>query len=134
VQSKTTSLYNFTCGIARNNSQITIGYTPTAYNQLYNLINIDDSNVAQLFTAPSYPGDLYQMQVNLWSTTNALIESQYINITTVYGYYLSVPSIVCSIPLDASTYGLIDLQFVVGTVDILPSYINSADNSITSAI
>jgi hypothetical protein len=134
VQATTTTLYTFSCGISRNNSQITIGYTPTVYNQLYNLLNLDNSDATKLFTAPSYPGDHYQMQVNLWSNTNALVESQYVNITTVYGYYLSVPSIVCKIPLDASTAGLIDLQFVVGTVDILPSYINSADNSITSAI
>lgn len=74
------------------------------------------------------------MQVNLWSSANALVESQYINITTVYGYYLQVPNIVFKIPGDGDAKGLFDLQFVVGISDILPSYENSASNSITSAI
>lgn len=38
------------------------------------------------------------------------------------------------IPLDASQKGLFDLTFTVGTADILPSYINSADYTITSGI
>ena len=57
-----------------------------------------------------------------------------VNITTVYGYYLSVPLISFTIPKDGGAKGLFDLTFTVGTADILPSYINSASNSITSAI
>ena len=134
IQSTTTTYYTFSCALSRNSSQITIGFNPTVYNQLYNLFNIDHSVSSMLFTAPSYPGNHYQMQVNLWSNTNTLVESQYINLTTVYGYYLSVPLITFVIPLDASQKGLFDLTFTVGTVDILPSYINSATYTITSAI
>jgi hypothetical protein len=89
---------------------------------------------SSLFTAPKYPGDHYQMQVNLWSSGNALVEVQNVNITTVYGYYLSVPSITFLIPDDEKAKGLFDLTFVVGSSDILPAYDNSASNSITSAI
>lgn len=136
LQPTTTSLWTFACGVSRTNSQITISYKPSSgtYNQWYNLINLDHSNPSLLFTAPSYPGDHYQMKVNLWSPSNALVESQNINITTVYGYYLSVPSIVFKIPSDGGAKGLFDLTFVVGTSDILPSYVNSVSNSITSAI
>jgi hypothetical protein len=134
IQSTTTTYYSFNCPLTRNNSQITIGFNPTVYNQLYNLFNIDTSNTAMLFTAPKYPGNHYQMQVNLWSSSNALVESQYINLTTVYGYYLSVPLINFIIPLDASQMGLYDVTFTTGTADILPSYINSATYTITSAI
>ena len=74
------------------------------------------------------------MGVNLWGTSNELVESQNINITTVYGYYLSVPAITFDIPKDADQKGLFELTFLVGTSDILPAYDSSASNSITSAI
>ena len=45
-----------------------------------------------------------------------------------------MPSIVFAIPLDGGSKGLFDITYLVGIVDILPSYQNSADNSITSAI
>jgi len=137
IQSRTITRDVFNCPITRNNSQITIGYTiPVSYTyqQLYDLINLDHSNAPQLFISPNFPGDHYRMQVNLWNSAGQLLESQYINLTTVYGYYLAVPTIYFNIPLDASSKGLFDLQFTVGIADILPSYINSADNSVTSAI
>lgn len=134
MQSTTTTKYTFGCAANRNNSQITMAYNPPTYNQLYNLINLDSSSASQLFTAPMYPGNHYQMQVNLWTSGGALVESQYINLTTVYGNYLSVPQIIFSIPMDASAYGIFDFQFTLGTSDILPSYVNSASNAVTSAI
>ena len=54
--------------------------------------------------------------------------------TTVYGYYLSVPDITCKIPKDGGGKGLFDLQFLVGISDLLPAYDNTASNSITSSI
>ena len=36
--------------------------------------------------------------------------------------------------MDAETYGLFEISFTVGSVDVLPSYENSATNRITSAI
>ena len=45
-----------------------------------------------------------------------------------------MPQITFLIPMDGGAYGLFDLTFTVGTADILPSYINSASNSVTSAI
>ena len=74
------------------------------------------------------------MGVHLWGNSNELVEKQKINITTVYGYYLSVPNITFDIPKDADKKGMFELTFLVGTSDILPSYDNSASNSITSAI
>lgn len=75
LQPTTTSLWTFSCSVSRNSSQITIGYTPSGgtYNQGYNLISLDHSDPSLLFTAPAYPGTHYQMQVNLWSNTNALV-------------------------------------------------------------
>jgi hypothetical protein len=134
IQATTTTYSSFSCPLSRNNSQITIGFNPPTYNQLYDIFNLDHSVSSLLFTAPNYPGNHYQMQVNLWSSSNLLVESQYINLTTVYGYYLSVPLITFVIPLDASQFGLFDLTFTTGVADILPSYTNSAAYTITSAI
>jgi len=122
TQTRTSDLQSFNCPVQRNNSQITIGYTPPGYTQLYSLLNLDTSNATQLFTTPPFPGKHYTMRVNLWSNTNALVESQLINITTVFGHYLSVPLITFVIPLDANSKGLFDLSFTVGSADILPSY------------
>jgi len=55
-------------------------------------------------------------------------------LTTVCGFYLSVPDINFLIPNDGNAKGLFDLTFLVGNSDILPAYDNSASNSITSAI
>ena len=74
------------------------------------------------------------MGVHLWGNSNELVEKQNINITTVYGYYLSVPDITFDIPKDADQKGMFELTFLVGVSDILPSYDSSASNSITSAI
>jgi hypothetical protein len=135
VQPTTTQLYPVTCAVSRDSVALTIKFSPSSYTQsLYNLISIDHSSTSLLFTAPPYPGDHYQMQTNLWTSAGALVESQKINITTVYGYYLSVPDIVFSIPKDGGAKGLFDLTFLVGTVDILPGYDNSASNSVTSSI
>jgi hypothetical protein len=72
IQSKTTVYEQFSCSLARNNSRITIAFNPSSYNQQYNLFNIDHSTSSLLFKAPSYPGNHYQMLVNLWTTGNLL--------------------------------------------------------------
>jgi hypothetical protein len=72
----------------------------------YKLITIDTSNSSQLFKSPAYPGDQYQMKVDLYTNTQLLIESQLINITTVYGVLLDYNYINVIIPQDASTTGL----------------------------
>lgn len=81
LQPTTPNLYSVPCTVSRNNSQITILYSPLGgnsnvggnYNQGYNLLNLDNSNQNMLFTSPAYPGNHYQMQVNLWSPANQLV-------------------------------------------------------------
>lgn len=62
-----------TCAATRNNSQVSIKFTPNSYNMNYKLITIDTSNPAQLFTSPQYPGNQYQMKVDLYTNTQKLI-------------------------------------------------------------
>jgi hypothetical protein len=73
LQWRTTQYQTFNCPVTRNNSQITIGYTPPVYDQMYNILNLDDTSSTNLFTTPSFPGNHYQMQVNLWASNNSLV-------------------------------------------------------------
>ena len=108
-----------------------VSYT---FNHNYKLLKIDNRNASRLFTAPQYPGSHYQMKVELYTNTDLLIESQYINLTTVYGKLLTWNDIIVTIPQDASTIGLFEFTFKVGTVDIEPAYESSSTNRIVSAI
>lgn len=109
-------------------------FYPTSYNHNYKLVTIDTSDQSKLFKAPAYPGTHYQMKVNLFTSSDVLLESMYVNITTVYGNLLDYTYMAVRIPLDAGSIGLFEFKFRVGTADILPGYVNSATNKITSKI
>ena len=127
----------FACTATRNNSKVTIRFMPDVsytYNHNYKLIKIDNVDATKLFTAPQYPGNHYQMKVDLYTNTNRLIESQYINLTTVYGKLLSWNDIAIKIPQDAAIVGVFEFTFKVGASDVEPAYESSSINRITSAI
>lgn len=115
---------------------MTIRVLPVSYtfNHNYKLLKIDNKNATRLFTAPQYPGSHYQMKVDLYTSTDLLIESQYINLTSVYGKLLTWNDIIVTIPQDASTIGIFEFTFKVGAVDIEPAYESSSTNRIVSAI
>ena len=115
-------------------SDVIISFQPTSYNHNYKLVTIDSADQSMLFEAPEYPGTHYQMKVDLYSSTNLLMESMMVNLTTVYGELLEYPQIYVLIPQDADSHGLFEFKFRVGTEDILPAYENNANNRITSAI
>lgn len=125
------------CNTDRTNSTFTITYVPASYDHNYKLITLN-TDATKLFTSPAYPGSHYQMGADLYTTlpngTDMMVETTKVNVTTVYGEYLSVPSIVAKIPLDADAYGMFDIQFLVGTKDIPPAYPSTASNTITSQI
>ena len=104
------------------------------YNHNYKLLKIDNKDATKLFTAPQYPGNHYQMKVDLYTNTDRLIESQYINLTTVYGKLLSWNDINIKIPQDADTVGAFEFSFKVGATNVEPAYESSSTNKITSAI
>jgi hypothetical protein len=81
-------------------------FAPTSYNHNYKLVTIDTSDQAKLFKAPAYPGTHYQMKVNLFSSSNLLVESMYVNLTTVYGELLNYTYMSVRIPKDADSLGL----------------------------
>lgn len=125
------------CLIDRTNSTLSITYVPSSYDHNYKLITLNTASVSQLFTSPAYPGTHYQMKADLYTqilSKDVLIETMKVNLTTVFGTYLSVPDIVVKIPMDGSTYGLFDVQFLVGSSDIPPGYPSSTSNTITSQL
>ena len=125
------------CLIDRTNSTLTITYVPSSYDHNYKLITLNTAATNKLFTSPAYPGTHYQMKADLYtqiSSKDVLIETTRVNLTTVFGTYLSVPNIVAKIPLDGSTYGLFDIQFLVGSSSIPPGYPSSTANTITSQL
>lgn len=125
------------CLVDRTNSTVRMTYVPASYDHNYKLITLNINDGSLLFTTPQYPGTHYQMKADLYTTiggNDVMIETSMVNITTVYGTYLSVPDIIAKIPLDADTYGLFDIQFLVGIYDIPPAYPNTASNTITSQI
>lgn len=137
MKEKNSDNFLFGCTATRNNSKVTIRFMPNAgytYNHNYKLLKIDNSDATRLFTAPQYPGTHYQMKVDLYTNTDRLIESQYINLTTVYGKLLSWNDIAIKIPQDADTVGVFEFTFKVGSSDVEPAYESSATNRITSAI
>lgn len=127
----------FGCTTSRNNSKVTVRFLPEvayAYNHNYKLMKIDNKDASKLFTAPQYPGTHYQMKVDLYTNTDKLIESQYVNLTTVYGKLLDWNQIQITIPQDADTLGMFEFTFKVGLADVEPAYESSSTNRITSAI
>lgn len=127
--------YNpISCTTRRVDSDVIIKFVPTYYDHKYELVTIDSTDRSKLFRAPKFPGTHYQMKVDLYSSTNLLMESMMVNLTTVYGELLEYPQIYVIIPMDADAIGLFEFKFRVGEEDILPGYENNADNRITSAI
>lgn len=74
------------------------------------------------------------MKVDLYTSSDILMESMMVNLTTVYGKPLNSSIMSIDIPLDADSIGLFEFLFIVGDTDILPSHQNTASNKITSAI
>ena len=73
------------CSAARLNSEVTIKFVPSTYNHNYKLVSIGHEDPLKLFLSPPYPGNQYQVKVNLFTSADILIESMMVNLTTVYG-------------------------------------------------
>ena len=85
MQEKNDDYNPITCTASRSDSEVSIKFSPTSYNHNYKLVTIDTADQTQLFQAPQYPGTHYQMKVDLYTSTDILMESMMVNLTTVYG-------------------------------------------------
>lgn len=61
------------------------------------IIQLGSISQSNWFTAPSLPGNFYNMTVELYGTVggvpNVLLEKQTLDISPVYGAYFDIPSI-----------------------------------------
>lgn len=109
------------CKQSREAGQTLIKLTPTNYNQEVKIIQLGSKLQSNWFTAPKLPGDFYNMTVELYSTSNVLLEKQTIDISPVYGEYFDIPSIILNNVLETNYQeSVYDLTFVTGSLQIPP--------------
>ena len=73
------------CQLSRSQGQTLVTLVPNNYDNQVKIIQIGTVLQSNWFTAPSLPGDFYNMNVAIYSNTGALIAKQTRNISPVYG-------------------------------------------------
>lgn len=122
------------CKQSREGGQTLIKLTPSNYDQEVKIIQLGSKSSSNWFTAPSLPGDFYNMTVELYSTSNVLLEKQTIDISPVYGEYFDIPSIQLTNILEANFIeSVYDFTFVTGTLQIPPGA-KTTSTSLTSEL
>ncbi|KRW99610.1 hypothetical protein PPERSA_03411 [Pseudocohnilembus persalinus] len=81
------------------------------------IIRITFQQQADLFTAPSLPGDFYNISLSMWSGPT-LVEKTYTNMTSVLGEYLDVAFIVVDPGLDEETLNMFEFIFQTGDYSV----------------
>lgn len=111
----------FNCQLSRSQGQTLVTLVPTNYDNQVKIIQIGTVSQNNWFTAPSLPGDFYNMNVAIYGTNGTLIAKQTRNISPVYGQSLDIPSITISNIQDANIkLSVYDLRFVTGSLQIPP--------------
>lgn len=109
------------CVLSRSNGQTLVTLTPNNYDNTVKIFQIGTVSQANWFTSPSLPGNFYNMNVAIYSTTGALISKKTSTISPVYGASLFIPNMTIANIQDANTkLGLYDIQFVTGSLQIPP--------------
>jgi len=115
------------CQLSRSQGQTLVTLVPSNYDNQVKIIQIGTVAQSNWFTAPSLPGDFYNMNVAIYSPTGALIAKQTRNISPVYGQSLDIPSISISNIMDSNiTLSTYDIQFKTGDLQIPPGALTTA--------
>ena len=115
------------CKQSRENGVTLIKVVPDNYNNEVKIIQLGSADTPNWFTAPSLPGNFYNMTVELYGTDGQLLEKQTIDISPVYGEYFDIPSIVLNNIRDgAIAESVYDLTFVTGSLQIPPGAATTA--------
>ena len=80
-----TTIQQNSCQLSRYQGQTLVTLTPTGYDNNVKIFQIGSVDTANWFTAPSLPGDFYEMNVAIYSPTGTLIAKQTRTISPVYG-------------------------------------------------
>jgi len=115
------------CQLSRSQGQTLVTLVPNNYDNQVKIIQLGTVSQSNWFTAPSLPGDFYNMNVAIYSPTGTLIAKQTRNISPVYGQSFNIPSMAIQNIQDAdSKFAVYDLRFVTGTLQIPPGTLTTA--------
>jgi len=95
---------------------------PTGWDNQVKILQLGTVDMSNWFTAPTLPGDFYNLNVAVYSNTGVLYSKQTRKISSVYGEEFNIPSIQILNTKDQNLKKLavFDLQFVTGTLQIPP--------------
>jgi hypothetical protein len=116
------------CQLSRSQGQTLVTLTPSsAYDNKVKIFQLGSVETANWFTAPSLPGDFYEMNVAIYSPSGTLIAKQTRTISPVYGENLDIPSIqIANVQDKLTTFATYDLQFITGNLQIPPGATTTA--------
>jgi hypothetical protein len=122
------------CQLSRSQGQTLVTLVPSNYDNQVKIIQIGTVSQTNWFTAPSLPGDFYNMNVAIYSPTGSLIAKQTRNISPVYGSSFNIPTMTIQNVQDAnSKLAVYDISFVTGDLQIPPGALTTATTQ-TSAL
>jgi hypothetical protein len=124
-----TTIQQPSCQLSRSQGQTLVTLVPAAntYDNQVKIIQIGTVSQTNWFTAPSLPGDFYNMNVAIYSPTGTLIAKQTRNISPVYGQSFNIPTMTIQNVQDASSkLAVYDLSFVTGDLQIPPGTLTTA--------
>jgi hypothetical protein len=115
------------CQLSRYQGQTLVTLTPDIYDNNVKIFQVGSVDKANWFTAPSLPGDFYEMNVAVYAANGTLVSKQTRSISPVYGDSFDIPSIVVKNVQDQSTtFATYDLRFITGNLQIPPGAVTTA--------
>lgn len=75
-----------------------------------------------------YPGDFYNMTIEMYGSGGVLLEKQTANLSDIWGHYFDIAGLNFVNGLDSSTQEIFDFTFRVGDQEIPPGYIATGTN------
>jgi hypothetical protein len=115
------------CQLSRSQGQTLVTLVPNNYDNQVKIFQLGTVLQSNWFTAPSLPGDFYNMNVAIYSNTGTLIAKQTRNISPVYGRFFDIPSMTIKNVQDASSkLAVYDISFVTGDLQIPPGTLTTA--------
>jgi hypothetical protein len=79
-----------TCLESRDAGQTVITIDTTGYDNGARIIQLANSNISKWFTAPAYPGDFYNMTIEMYDSAGDLLEKQTANLSDIWGQYFDI--------------------------------------------
>lgn len=73
------------CVETREAGQTVLTVDTTGYDNGARIVQLANSNMSNWFTAPAYPGDFYNMTIEMYGATGTLLEKQTANLTDIWG-------------------------------------------------